>query len=172
MWSFQIHRVLGSCGFQWCVFHLCTFSKNSPNIQLIRFSLHKWRNSFNHSFWVTNDLQIQVLWIWFLWIFGRPRKMNEQRTWCSMLFNEWKKFPWTLSWLLHLVIAIFWKNYFFLGDCLTQEHFSRNTVCKTTKQGLLLTSDGTKGRSSKSDLSKMRRVRCSLMASYQINHPR
>ena len=21
------HRVLGSCGFQWCNFHLCTFSK-------------------------------------------------------------------------------------------------------------------------------------------------
>ena len=29
----KIHRVLGSCGFQWCVFH--SFSKNSLNIQLM-----------------------------------------------------------------------------------------------------------------------------------------
>ena len=29
-----VHQVLGSCGF-----HSCTFSKNSPNIQLMRFSL-------------------------------------------------------------------------------------------------------------------------------------
>ena len=50
----KIHRVLGSCGFQWCVFH--SFSKNSLNIQLMWFSLHKWRNSFTHAFWVTNDL--------------------------------------------------------------------------------------------------------------------
>ena len=44
----ELHRVLGSCGFQWCGFHLCTFSKNSPNIQHMRFSLHKWRNSFTY----------------------------------------------------------------------------------------------------------------------------
>ena len=53
---FIVHRVLDSCGFQWCSFHLCTFSKNSPNIQLMRFSLHKQRNSFTHAFLVTNDL--------------------------------------------------------------------------------------------------------------------
>ena len=35
-----IHQVLGSCRFQWCDFHSCAFSKNSPNIQLVRFSLH------------------------------------------------------------------------------------------------------------------------------------
>ena len=56
-----LHRVLGSCGFQWCGFHSCGFhssgfSKNSPNIQLMQFSLHKWRNSFTHAFLVTNDL--------------------------------------------------------------------------------------------------------------------
>ena len=44
---------LGSCGFQWCVFHSC---KNSPNIQLVGFSLNNWRNYFAHVFWVTNDL--------------------------------------------------------------------------------------------------------------------
>ena len=38
--TFYIHRVLGSCRFQWCSFHLCAFSKNSPNIQFMRFSLH------------------------------------------------------------------------------------------------------------------------------------
>ena len=52
----KVHRVLGFCGFQWCGFHLCIFSKNSPNIQLMRFPLHKWRNSFTHAFLVTNDL--------------------------------------------------------------------------------------------------------------------
>ena len=35
-----IHQVLGLWGFQWCIFHSCAFSKNSPNIQLMRFSLH------------------------------------------------------------------------------------------------------------------------------------
>ena len=53
---FSIHRVLGSRGFQWCGFHSCAFSKNSTNIQLMQFSLHQWRNSFTHAFWVTNDL--------------------------------------------------------------------------------------------------------------------
>ena len=43
---FGIHWALGSCGFQWCGFHLCTFSINYPNIQLMQFSLRKWRNSF------------------------------------------------------------------------------------------------------------------------------
>ena len=38
-WWKILHRVLGSCGFQWCGFHLCPFSKNSPNIQLMRFWL-------------------------------------------------------------------------------------------------------------------------------------
>ena len=33
-----VHQVLNSCGFQWCNFHSCAFSKNSPNIQLMRFS--------------------------------------------------------------------------------------------------------------------------------------
>ena len=32
------------------------FSKTSPNNQLKRFSLHKWRNTFTHSFFVSNDL--------------------------------------------------------------------------------------------------------------------
>ena len=32
-----LHLVLGFCGFQWCGFHLCEFSKNSPNIQLMSF---------------------------------------------------------------------------------------------------------------------------------------
>ena len=53
---FCIHQVLGSCGFQWCGFHSCTFSKNSPNIQLMWFSVHNWRNSFTHVFLVINDL--------------------------------------------------------------------------------------------------------------------
>ena len=53
---FQLHRVLGSCEFQWCLFHPCIFSKNSPNIQLMRFSLHKGKNFFAHVFWVTNHL--------------------------------------------------------------------------------------------------------------------
>ena len=51
----KIHRVLGSCGFLWCVFH--SFSKNSLNIQLMWFSLHKWRNSFTHAFLVAIDLR-------------------------------------------------------------------------------------------------------------------
>ena len=36
-----VQRVLGSCEFQWCGFHSCAFSKNSPNIHLMQFSLHK-----------------------------------------------------------------------------------------------------------------------------------
>ena len=47
-----LHLVLGSCGFQWCGFHLCAFLKNSQNIQLMRFSLH----SYTHAFLITNDL--------------------------------------------------------------------------------------------------------------------
>ena len=46
MISNHVHRVLGFSGFQWCGFHLCAFSKNSPNIQLMQFSLHKWWKSF------------------------------------------------------------------------------------------------------------------------------
>ena len=37
-------------------FHLCAFTKNSPNIQLMGFSLHKWKNSFTHAFLDTNVL--------------------------------------------------------------------------------------------------------------------
>ena len=44
-----IHQVLG---FQWCGFHLCSFSKNNPNIQLMQFLLHNWRNSLTHAFLV------------------------------------------------------------------------------------------------------------------------
>ena len=44
----QLHWVLGSWEFQWYSFHSCTFSKN-PNIQLMRFSLHKGRNSSTHA---------------------------------------------------------------------------------------------------------------------------
>ena len=72
-----LHRVLGSCGFQWCSFHSCAFSKNSPNIQLMRFSLHKWRNSFTHAFLVTNDLIVAEL---NHAVFARPKKPHELRT--------------------------------------------------------------------------------------------
>ena len=37
----EIHRVLGSWGFQRFGFHLCAISKNSPNILLMPFLLHK-----------------------------------------------------------------------------------------------------------------------------------
>ena len=37
-----LHRVLGSCWFQRCGFHLCAFSKNSPNIQLIPSLMNFW----------------------------------------------------------------------------------------------------------------------------------
>ena len=64
---FSIHRVLGSRGFQWCGFHSCAFSKNSTNIQLMQFSLHQWRKSFTHAFWVTNDLMSEFGSCWFQW---------------------------------------------------------------------------------------------------------
>ena len=48
----NVHRVLSSCGFQWCGFHSCVVSENSPNIQLMWFSLHNWRNPFTHAFLV------------------------------------------------------------------------------------------------------------------------
>ena len=51
-----IHQVLGSCGFQWCSFNSCAFSKNSTNIQLMQFSLNEWRNSFTHVFLGSNHL--------------------------------------------------------------------------------------------------------------------
>ena len=51
----QYSRVLGSCGFQWCGFHSCIFSKNSQKSSLRNFSLQKWRNSFTHAFLVAND---------------------------------------------------------------------------------------------------------------------
>ena len=65
----KIHQVLGSCWFLWCGFHLCAFSKHSPNIQIMQFSLHKWRNSFTHAFWLR---------IWFMQILFRPKKTHEQ----------------------------------------------------------------------------------------------
>ena len=34
-----VQQVLGLCGFQWCGFHLCVFSK-------MLFLLHKLRNAF------------------------------------------------------------------------------------------------------------------------------
>ena len=76
--QFQVHRVLGSCGFQWCSFHSCAFSKNSPNIQLMQFSLHKWRKSFTSAFLVINDLSATDL------VFERPKKMHEPRTGCTL----------------------------------------------------------------------------------------
>ena len=36
----HIHQVLGSYGFQWWFFKSCAFSKDSPNIQVMQFSLH------------------------------------------------------------------------------------------------------------------------------------
>ena len=41
LWQFfcRCFDVLSSCGFQLCGFHLTTFSKSSPNIKLIPFSL-------------------------------------------------------------------------------------------------------------------------------------
>ena len=69
-----VHRVLDSCGFQWCGFHLCAFSKNSPNIQLMLFSLGKLRNSFTHAFLVTNDLSAADL---VHADFARPKKLHE-----------------------------------------------------------------------------------------------
>ena len=52
----EVHRVVGSFGFQSCGFHLCAFSKKSPNIQHMPFWQHKWKKSFTHAFLVTNDL--------------------------------------------------------------------------------------------------------------------
>ena len=56
----KVQRVFGFCGLQWCGFHLCVFSTNSPNIQLTQFSLHKWRNSFTLGFLVTLESGINV----------------------------------------------------------------------------------------------------------------
>ena len=56
LYCYVVHQVLASCGFQWFGFHLCVVSKSSPNIQLMQFSLHNWRNSFTHAFLVTNEL--------------------------------------------------------------------------------------------------------------------
>ena len=55
--SFQhyLHPVLGSCKFQWCSFHLCTFSKNSPNIQHMQFLINKWIPSLVR-FWLLMTL--------------------------------------------------------------------------------------------------------------------
>ena len=71
---FNLHRVLGSCEFQWCGFHLWAFSKNSLNIQLMLFSLHK---SLLH-----------LLRIWFMRIFARPKKMHEPRTECILFYGN------------------------------------------------------------------------------------
>ena len=45
----RIHRVLGSCEFQWWSFHSCAFSKNSQACAI-------FRNCFMHAFLVTYDL--------------------------------------------------------------------------------------------------------------------
>ena len=37
---------------------VCMFSKNSLNIQLMLFSLYKWRNSFTHALLVTDELTL------------------------------------------------------------------------------------------------------------------
>ena len=34
---YDVHRVLGSCGFQWCGFHSCAFSKSSQIYRLCNF---------------------------------------------------------------------------------------------------------------------------------------
>ena len=71
---YHLQQVLGSCGFQRWGFQMCTFSKNRLIIQLMQFSLHKWRNSFTHAFLVIND--ISAVRIWLLRIFARPKKMH------------------------------------------------------------------------------------------------
>ena len=52
----NVHKVLGSCGFQWCGFHSLTFLRSCPNIHIMQFSIHEWRNPFTCAFFVTNDL--------------------------------------------------------------------------------------------------------------------
>ena len=59
---FQLHTLTYTMGpwrrFQWSGFHTNAFSKSSPNIKVIRYLLHKGRNSFTHA--------SLVLQIWFL----------------------------------------------------------------------------------------------------------
>ena len=61
----RLHRGLGYCRFHCCGFQLCAFSKNSQNIQLIQFSLHKRRNSFTHELLVT--LYTSECKVWMQW---------------------------------------------------------------------------------------------------------
>ena len=60
----QLHSFLGFCGFQWCGFHLCVFSK-------MLFLLYKLRNVFL----VTNDLSAADL---EMRIFAGPKKRTSQ----------------------------------------------------------------------------------------------
>ena len=94
----KIHQVLGSWWFLWCSFHFCAFSKHSPNIQFMRFSLHKWRNSFTHAF---------LLRIWFMQIFVKPKKTQEPRTRCMFLITTLQYVYWNKNFKTETSISIF-----------------------------------------------------------------
>ena len=47
---------LAPVDFSSAVFTCMHFQKIAKNVRLMRFSLHRWRNSFTHAFLVTNDL--------------------------------------------------------------------------------------------------------------------
>ena len=68
---------LGSCRFQWCGFHSCTFSKNS----LCNFLYISYISPSLTRFWL---VMTQVLGIWFMQIFARLKKMHEPRTRCTI----------------------------------------------------------------------------------------
>ena len=102
----KIHQVLGSCWFLWCGFHLCAFSKHSPNIQIMQFSLHRWRNSFTLAFWLR---------IWFMQILFRPKETHELRTRCMLLITTlqyvyWNKNFKTETWFIGFRKASLFSN--------------------------------------------------------------
>ena len=93
-----LHRVLGSCGFQWCSFHSCGVSKKSWNICLMQILC---TNSLAHAFF-------HILWSLYSCGFGpygfsQNQKMSEPRTRCLKWLQVCKLEYFSLKWIIKWV---------------------------------------------------------------------
>ena len=76
IWDSKQHRVLSSCGFQWCGVHSCGVSKKSWSIYFVRIlSTNSLTHAFSHMIWPLMTLLKQI---WFLQIFPRLEKRVSQ----------------------------------------------------------------------------------------------
>ena len=87
-----IHLVLGSCGFHWCIFHLCIISKQPLNIWFMRTFHGKESPSFmrkpdgycTHVYYWLNYRPASLVRFCFILVFSWPKKIPKLRT-CYIL---------------------------------------------------------------------------------------